>query len=116
MIHQTIIRFYSGPRIGDYLDIRLVKHELGKSYNGYLDKGRLEWQEIPEGSMWDGFHSFMVVPYNFPIQELVDALTDSKVLPPTKQVEIDAELKATRRHLEDMRKLVFKEDTADQGL
>lgn len=110
MIHETIIKFYTAPRIGDYLDVRLVKHEMGKSYNGYLDKGRLEWQEIPEGSDWNQFHPFMVIPHRFPIQELIDALTDERVLPPTKQVAIDAELKATKYHLEDLRKLVFKEE------
>lgn len=110
MIHETIIKFYTAPLIGDFLDLRLVKHEMDKSYNGYLDKGRLEWQEIPEGSEWSNFHSFMVIPRRFPIQELVDALTSKEVLPPTIQAEVQAELKATKYHLEDLRKLVFKED------
>lgn len=107
MINQTEIKFYKAPMIGDFLDIRLVKHELGKSYNGYLDKGRLEWQEIKEGDEWSNYYPFMVVPYRFPIQELIDALSDKSILPPTKTIEFEAELKATKYHLEDMRKLVF---------
>lgn len=110
MIHETIIKFYKAPQIGDYLDLRLVKHEVGKSFNGYLDKGRLEWQEVPEGAEWSQLHPFMVIPYRFPIQELIDALTSKEVLPPTIQIEVQAELKATKYHLEDLRKLVFKDD------
>jgi len=109
MIQQTIIKFYKAPKIGDYLDIMLVKHEMGKSFNGYLEKGRIVWEDIKEGAEWRDYTPFMVIPHYFPIQELIDALTDKAVLPSTMQVEIIAELRATKYHLEDMRKLVFRE-------
>jgi len=116
MIHQTIIKFYKAPRIGDYLDIMLVKHELGKSFNGYLEKGRIVWEDIKEGDEWRNYTPFMVIPHIFPMQELIDALTDKAVLPTTKQGEIGAELKATIYHLEDMRKIVFKDQLSDKEI
>jgi len=109
MIHQTTIKFYKAPKIGDYLDIMLVKCELGKSFNGYLEKGHIVWEDIKEGAEWRDYTPFMVIPRMFPIQELIDALTDKAVLPTTIQVETIAELSATKYHLEDMRKLVFRE-------
>ena len=109
MIQQTEIKFYAGPRLGDRLDIYLVKIELGKTYNGYLKEGNIIWNEIDEGANWDAHIPFMRIPHRFPIQELIDALTDKEVLPTTKQAEIDSELKATKYHLEDLRKLVFKD-------
>lgn len=38
------------------------------------------------------------------LQKIIDAFTE--VVPPIKQAEIDSELKATKYHLEDMRKLM----------
>jgi len=42
---------------------------------------------------------------SFAWQLLVDAITDTT--PPTKKQAVEAELNATRVHLEDMRSLVF---------
>ena len=109
MIQSTVIRFVLDQGWGDFKNLWLMKYELGKSYNGYLEKGMVKWEEVNEGSIdVEKMVPFMRVNHNFPIQELIDTLTDSKKA--TEQVETLSELKATRFHLEDMRKLVFKKE------
>jgi len=39
-------------------------------------------------------------------QQMIDSLSEQ--IKPTSQIEVDAELKATKYHLEDMRKLAFR--------
>lgn len=107
MLH-TEIRFAFSQPLGDFRTLWMVKQEGLKTWNGYLEKGVIKWEELPEGSLWEKYTPFMVIPRRFPIQELIDALTEKGVLPPTKQAEVDAELKATKYHLEDMRKLALK--------
>lgn len=111
MIQTTEIEFIRSMPYGDREDIWCIKHELGKAYNGYLKEGNLVWEEILEGSVdTTKITPFLRIPWRFPLQEFVDALTKKQAVPTTKQAEIDAELKATKFHLEDMRKLVFKEN------
>lgn len=109
MIQQTVIKFHLDQGWGDFQNLWLIKYELGKAYNGYLDKGVLAWEEVQEGSAdATKLIPFMRVSRYFPVQELVDALTDTKKT--TEQVETLSELKATKKHLEDMRHLVFQEN------
>jgi hypothetical protein len=108
MIFTTEIRFAFSQQVGDFRTLWMLKQEGLKTWNGYLEKGVIQWEEMPEGSLYDKFTPFMILPYRFPLQELIDALTNKYVLPPTKQQEIDAELKATKYHLEDMRKIALK--------
>ncbi len=108
MINQTVIEFHLSQGWGDFKILWLMKFELGKSFNGYLEKGILQWVEVPEAAMNDTMTPFMRIPRNFDTQMLIDALTNQKKA--TEQVETLSELKATRYHLEDMRKLVFKEE------
>ena len=107
MVQSTLIKFTLDRGWGDYHNLWLIKYELGKSYNGFLKEGIIVWEEVKEGT-YDitKLIPFMRVNRNFPIQEMIDALTDQKKA--TDQVETLSELKATRCHLEDMRKLVFK--------
>jgi hypothetical protein len=104
MIQKTEIKFHFNQGWGDYKDLWLIKYELGKSYNGYLVKGTIEWEEVKEGQEYSTITPFMRVPRYFPIQEMVDALTETK--PASTQIETTSELRATRYHLEDLRKLL----------
>jgi hypothetical protein len=105
MIQKTEIKFHLDQGWGDFQNLWLIKYELGKAYNGYLVKGIIEWEEVVEGK-YDikKLVPFMRVPRHFPIQEMVDALTKTK--PATTQIETTSELRATRYHLEDLRKLL----------
>lgn len=105
MINTTKIQFHLDQGWGDFKNLWLAKYELNKAYNGYLKNGRLEWSEVKEGVVeLTKLTPFMMIPRYFPVQELVDALTDTKKA--TEQVETLSELKATKYHLEDMRKLL----------
>lgn len=42
------------------------------------------------------------------LQAISDAFVEA--VPPTKQERVEAELEATKRHLEDLRRIVFKEE------
>jgi hypothetical protein len=105
MIQKTEITFHLDQGWGDFKNLWCIKIELGKQFNGYLKDGNMEWQEVDEGAYdISKLTPFMKVGRYFPVQELVDALTDTKKA--TEQVETLSELKATRYHLEDMRKLL----------
>ena len=110
MIQKTEIKFILNQGWGDYQNLWLIKYEIGKSFNGYLKDGNIEWQEVKEGQMIDDtIIPFMKVPYRFPIQELIDALTNTKKA--TEQVETLSELRATKYHLQDLRKMLKLADT-----
>lgn len=105
MIQKTEIKFLLNQGWGDFHTLWLIKYELGKAFNGYLSEGLIEWEEVPEGFYQvEKLTPFMKVTHNFPIQEMVDALTSTK--PSTPIIETSSELKATKYHLEDMRKLL----------
>ena len=89
---------------GDFQNLWLLRRFGDKSYNGFLEKGLLEWEEVKEGQNTSTLTPFMKVSYRFPIQQMVDALTKKK--PASEQTETTSELKATKYHLEDMRKLL----------
>lgn len=104
MINRTEIKFELQQGWGDFKNLWLMKYELGKAFNGYTKEGELVWEEVKEGATYDKYTPFLKVGRWFPIQEMVDALTDTKKA--TEQVETLSELKATKYHLEDMRKLL----------
>lgn len=78
--------------------IFIVKSELGKKYSLINN----EWVEIKEGL--DSPQPTLSLEDDL-FQQMIDAL--SETVKPTVQAETDAELKATKYHLEDMRTLVF---------
>lgn len=94
---------------GDFQNLWLLRRIGEKSFNGFLKKGLLEWEEVKSMSDITDLTPFMRVTYHFPVQQMIDALTKKK--PTQEQVETLSELKATKYHLEDMRKIVFKEKT-----
>jgi hypothetical protein len=107
MIQQTQIRFELSQGWGDFKLLWLMKYELGKSYNGYLHEGDLKWEEVKEGEFYEKLKPFMKINERFfPVQEMINALTNTKKA--TEQVETLSELKATKYHLEDMRKIALK--------
>lgn len=105
MTHTTEIEFRLHQGWGDFQNLWCMKYEHGKAYNGYLKDGIVEWQEVKDGVGNTGLIPFMKVDRRFPLQEMIDALTNTKKA--TEQIETLSELKATRYHLEDMRKLAF---------
>jgi len=66
-------------------------------------KGQLEVEEIAEGSVVDP-EPTMKMPLDV-WNTLKRTMIDDKV---RDKSEVEAELKSTNRHLEDMRKIVFK--------
>lgn len=104
---ESRIKFILSQSWADFQELWLVKYEGGKAYNGYLVKGNIEWEEVKEGGAdTSKLTPFMRVSRHFPVQQLIDALTDEKKA--TVQVETLSELKATKYHLEDMRKLALR--------
>ena len=94
------------PRPGSFeIEVWLINVESGKARIANVMKdGSLEFREIKDGDPL-GNAPFLRVPQN--VWELiVNAI--SEVTPPLKKEVVDAELTATKFHLEDMRKLVFK--------
>lgn len=89
---------------GDFQNLWLLRRTGEKSFNGYLKKGMLEWEEVVSGYDISKLTPFMRVTYHFPVQQMIDALIKKK--PAQEQVETLSELKATKYHLEDMRKLL----------
>ena len=69
------------------------------------EDGGIEAKEVPEAVEYKEIKPFMSIP-GIMWEDLVLALTEQ--LPDISKREIDAELKATKYHLEDMRRLVFK--------
>ena len=82
-------------------EIHLVQERLGKLFTASIGKGG----ELIMTEVKDGMETkpMMTLPY-----EAWLALSDclSEVIPETKKEIVDAELKATKFHLEDMRKLL----------
>lgn len=81
----------------------LGRYKDGRFYNATIAKdGYLQLDEQKEGAVPP---PLMKLPT--PVwKQLIDAV--NKVVPPIEKEIVDAELKATRYHLEDMRTLVFK--------
>jgi len=103
MIRQTEIKAIVNREWGDMNRVFLVKHEGDKTYNGVVKKGVIEWQEVKEGAI-ETPTPFVQLP-QWIWQEIVNALTETT--PPVKKERVEAELDATKRHLADMRRLVF---------
>lgn len=91
----------------DMVAIWLAKRDMGKVYNCTVGKdGYLELTEHKPGA--EPPPPLMRIP--FPVKDMIiSALTEA--IPPVEKREVDAELKATKYHLEDMRKLALKELT-----
>ena len=94
------------PRPGSFeMEIWLISVESGKAKAANVNKdGYLELKDVKDGVSLADNVPFMRVPY--PVWELiVNAITE--VTLPLKKEVLDAELTATKFHLEDMRQLVF---------
>ena len=63
-----------------------------------------EWKKVKEGFSFEDIKPAIELRESM-WQELIDQL--SREIKPTAKAEVDAELKATKYHLEDFRKLVF---------
>ncbi len=89
----------------DLTIIWLVRRDARGVYNCTITDGNIVETLIKEGEQPSA--PFCRLP-RMQVDAIVSALTE-KITPP-KQEAIDAELGATRYHLEDMRKLVFHEN------
>jgi hypothetical protein len=91
-------------RVGwsDSNKVWLVRRDARGTYNCTIEKGCIEETLITENGIDQP--CFFQLPI-WVTQDIIDALVEK--LPPTKKEAVDAELKATIRHLEDMRDLVF---------
>ena len=98
------IKFEVHQGWGDFKVVWMMKEELGKMWNGYMKDGNIEWQEVKDGGSTDKYTPFMKIPRWAELQGLVDALSGQVAT--TKETSTIAELRATKYHLEDMRKLV----------
>lgn len=93
------------PRPGSFeIEVWLINIESGKAKVANVNKdGYLELKEVKDET--NPGPPFMRVPH--PVWELIVNAIAEKT-PPLKKEVVDAELSATKFHLEDMRKLVFE--------
>lgn len=92
------------PDMWDGVDIFVLRAFSDKKAQlATVKEGNLEFTDIKEGQEWP--QPTLRIPETL-LQKIVDAF--AKEVPPTKKAELDAELKATKYHLEDLRSLVFK--------
>lgn len=101
----TDFEIHVQPKWGcDLMEIFFISRLDGKASVGEVGKdGQLTFHEIKEGAKMRG--PTLALP-SFYWKDFVKAVSED--LPNVTQDEIDAELKATKYHLEDMRELVFK--------
>ena len=85
------IKVWAGYRLPD-----------GTFHNATMENGSMRFTGVKGGEM--PADPLLVLPMDV-WQMLVDATTETT--PPTKREVIDSELKATKYHLEDMRRLIF---------
>lgn len=90
---------------GDAVDVYLMRQANGVAEIASIGKdGLIETKQIKEGA---GAESKPLFTLNyFAWQSVLQAMGD--IEPDIKKEVIDSELKATKYHLEDLRKLVFK--------
>lgn len=90
----------------DAVEVYLLATNGLETFSHHMEKGQLVATSIKEGEDY-------IVPLlrvsGFVWGDIVRAITND--LPNVSREEIDAELKATKYHLEDMRKLVLGEST-----
>lgn len=100
------IKFEIHQGWGDFKIVWMMKYENGKAFNGYMDKGNIKWQEVKEGADTSLYTPFIKIPGwgDVDLSGLVNALTEK--IPTEKETSTTSELRATKYHLEDMRKLV----------
>lgn len=99
-------KIFINPRPYDFnVEIWLVNKQGIKTFNTNIEEGRLKLLEVKEGVEDSEQKPFLIVPRDV-WQILSNAISEST--PPIKKEIIESELKATKYHLEDMRKLVFK--------
>ena len=90
----------------DRVKIWLAELIHDKTYVASVNKdGVIEMTEVKEGAAPE--KPLLIVNGNA-WEAITQALSDA--LPPVKQEVVDAELKATKYHLEDMRKLALKDN------
>lgn len=84
--------------------IYLFQVANGRTMQSSIKDGKMELREIKEGQDPEDKPLLQVS------REVWQALSDTlrEVIPNIEKNEVDAELKATKYHLEDMRKLIFK--------
>ena len=91
------------PELFDSADVYIVQKIGSEVQLASVKDNILEFKTIKEGVT--PASPTIQIPLSI-MQKLIDAFSEAQ--PPTKQIEVDAELKATKYHLEDLRKLVFK--------
>lgn len=93
----------------DRVDVYVYSRDGTKTTNYSIrDDGGIEGEQVPEMVEYKEIKPFMSIP-GMMWEEFVLALTEQ--LPDISKREIDAELKSTKYHLEDMRSLVFEKQT-----
>ncbi len=89
----------------DLYEIYLFKRHPGGVENATIKDGEIKFSFVKEDS--NKAKPLMTISGLF-WADFVRAVAED--LPNISKKEVDAELKATKYHLEDMRKIVFKED------
>lgn len=103
MFNGSKIRVSVSPTWGYFKEVHIIRTEDSKiCYATQDEQGAIQWNDLIEG-MENPRPFFRMEPILF--EEFINALNE--VAPPIKKEVVDAELKATTRHLDDMRKLVF---------
>ena len=87
----------------DVVKVYLMQARGNDRYVANIEKGKMVLTLIKEGEI--EHEPFLTLPY-FAWQSVLETL--GSITPDIKKEVVDAELLATKFHLEDMRKLVFK--------
>jgi len=96
-------RVFVNPRPGDWnVDVWLINRQGADTYNASVEKGTITLTKLKEGASPE--NPFLRIHQDV-WQLLIDAMAENT--PPTKKERVEAELEATKYHLEDMRQLVL---------
>lgn len=99
MINEEIKIVVKKDVISNTTSLYVIKIVENKTYVKYTER----WNEVDPSA---SFIEPTLKLENDIFQNFIDELSNE--IKPTLQAEVDAELKATKYHLEDMRDLVFK--------
>ena len=96
----------------DRIEIWLIRKSGDKVFVlSVVEGGLLQEKELPEGGFLEGeYKPLMILPRK--VWGLFKEAVFNKENPPEKQA-VDAELKATKAHLSDMRRLVFESERVE---
>ena len=103
LLENIEVHISERPDLFDAIDIYIVQHNGKDVFLAEMEGELLKFKPLKEGV--SPRKATLQIPKSI-VQKLIDAF--AKAQPPTKQAEVDAELKATKYHLEDLRTLVFK--------